>query len=232
MINRQLILPKKVARSIIKSAKTAKLAIEIPDGSIYVDAPDLPQPNNYSCALAGASLCRLYGVGPDSMTEFMEGMKTKRSGTNAQNISRYMNKLGLDTSIEEGMSNDDLADLLDEEISTILAIQAWSDDPNDYEDPEYNENGHYVACIGYSSSAPQFAGVQATAKRAKREQYFYFMDPSILCRYGYMSWTNLDKRWHDNNGTRKKPKTCKHMGIIVRPNGHEPVHAKLAEEIL
>ncbi len=226
--------PLKVARSLnVPRIVRNSLSIDIPDGSIYVDAPDLAQPTGFSCALAAASLARLYGVGPDSMTEFMKGMKTKRSGTLPQNIAKYLNELGLDAKIKENMSKEELMDLLDEEVSTILAIQAWSDDPADYDDPDYNENGHYVATIGYSSSAPEFALANGKrSQRVRREDYFYFMDPSLLCRYGFMSWKNLDRRWHDNDGTRKNPKPIKHMGIIVRPNGHEPVHAKIAEEIL
>src|SRR6185295_11026388 len=95
--------------------------VEIPDGSIFVDAPDLPQPTSWSCALAAASLARLYGVGPDSVEEFMKGMGMKRSGTNPPGIVNYLNKLGLKARIEHDLSDIDLMDLLDEEISTILA---------------------------------------------------------------------------------------------------------------
>lgn len=213
---------------------------QIPDGSIYVDAPDLPQPTNYSCALAAASIARMYGVGPDSMDEFMEGMKTKRSGTSPQNIAAYLNTLGLDARIKRKMSKEDLMDLLDEEISTIVDIQAYASDPKDYDDPSINHNGHYIAAIGYSSSAPQLAGqprkrirlAPSTVGEAKEELYFYFMDPSILCRYGYLPWTELDRRWHDDEGTRKKPRPTWHMGIVIRPNGHKPIHNSVAELIV
>ncbi|MBX9688670.1 MAG: hypothetical protein K2X27_18320, partial [Candidatus Obscuribacterales bacterium] len=85
-------------------AAAAGSVVTIPDGSIYVDAPDLPQPTNYSCALAAASIARMYGVGPGSMEEFMKGMKTKRSGTYARQIVNYMNELGLDASLEKDMT--------------------------------------------------------------------------------------------------------------------------------
>ena len=211
----------------------------IPDGSIFVDAPDLPQPTNYSCALAAASIARMYGVGPDSMDEFMQGMRTKRSGTSPTNIARYLNELGLDARIKRKMTKEDLMDLLDDEIATVLDIQAWATDPRDYDDPNNNENGHYVTLIGYSQEAPTVrvdatrrpSGRTPAAKLKPNELYFYFMDPSILCRYGYLPWTELDRRWHDDEGTRTKPRPTWHMGIVIRPNGHEPIHGTQADYI-
>lgn len=208
---------------------------QIPDGSIYVDAPDLPQPNGYSCALAAASIARMYGVGPDSMDEFMKGMQTKRSGTSPAKIARYMNELGLDARIRRNMSKEDLMDLLDEEIPSVLDIQAWASDPRVYADAANNNNGHYVSLIGYSQEAPQVLAAKGSRTRPLKlksdELYFYFMDPSILCRYGYLPWTELDRRWHDDEGTRRKPRPTWHMGIVIRPNGHKPIHGTTAELI-
>ena len=218
------------SQGLLLGKRSRPLAIEIPDGSIYVDAPDLNQPTNYSCALAAASIARLYGVGPGTVEEFLRGMKTKRSGTNAVDIARYMNEIGLDAKIQENMSKDDLMDLLDEEVSTILAIQAYAEDPSEYDDPDIHDNGHYVASIGYSRGAAQVVA-KARKQRAKKDDYFYFMDPSLLCRYGYLAWAELDKRWHDNDGTRSRPKISWHRGIVIRPNGHKPVHATVAERI-
>lgn len=230
--------PGRIARSIKRASTLSKqLTIEIPDGSIDVDAPDLPQPTGWSCALVGASFARLYGVGPDSITEFLKGMGTKRGGTNPSGIVKYLRKLGLKPHIERNMTNTDLKDLLDDEIGTILALQAWADDQSDYDDPNNNENGHYAGAIGYATMAPQVVLPGQTVRarkqsRGPKEDYFFFMDPSILCRYGYMSWTNLDRRWHDNEGTRRKPRPTRHMGIVVDPNGHEPIHATMADEML
>lgn len=224
------------AKKLVAAGRlSGQAAVEIPDGSIYVDAPHLAQPNSYSCALAAASLARLYGVGPDSLDEFMEGMKTRRSGTNPKNIAAYLNKLGLRASIRQGMKKAELLDLLDAEIPSVLAIQAWAEDESDYDDPAYHGNGHYVAAIGYSTSSLGESGHKPghkagrRARRVRQEETFYFMDPSLLCRYGCLSWSELDRRWHDDEGTRKKPKPCWHMAIVVDPNGRKP--QMLAERI-
>jgi hypothetical protein len=229
----------KAGRRAQRAAKKS-VSVEIPDGSIYVDAPDLPQPTSWSCALAAASLARLYGVGPDSVNEFLKGMGTKRSGTNPPGIVNYLNSLGLKSYIRRGMSDVELMELLDNEIPTILAVQAWAADTADYDDPKIFDNGHYIASIGYSWDAPQVVlpgesprtDQKPRRSAPKHETYFFFMDPSILCRYGYMTWTNLKRRWHDNEGTRRKPHVTQHMGIVVDPNGHRPVHGTVAQEIL
>ncbi len=214
---------------------------KIPPGSINVPAPDLPQPNNYSCALAAASIARMYGLGPDSMTEFMKGMKTTRNGTHCYNIAKYLTSLGLDARVERDITQDHLKSLLDQRIASILAIQAWAEDPSVYDDLTKNEDGHYVAAIGYSSDPPRKfrPGMRpAQMRRVKSSrplhpaEYFYFMDPSILCRRGYLSWYNLDRRWHDDEGTKRRPKITRHMAIVVYPNGHEPTHDTIAEPIL
>lgn len=213
-------------------------SVPIPDGSILIDAPDLRQPNNYSCALAAASIGRMYGLGPDSMEDWMRELKTTRNGTHCYNIAKYLTRLGLDARVERNMTREYLMSLLDQRVASILAIQAWAEDASVYDDPDKNDDGHYVAAIGYASEAPRRwrKGMNLNARPRKKPgahaaEYFYFMDPSILCRRGYLSWQDLDKRWHDNEGTVKKPRITKHMGIVVRPNGHEPVHDTIAEPI-
>lgn len=79
----------------------------MPPGSILVDAPFLNQPSEYSCALAAASIARMYGLGPESSDEFLEGMKTKKSGTSPRNIASYLNKLGLKARIRQRMSKEE-----------------------------------------------------------------------------------------------------------------------------
>ena len=207
---------------------------QIPGGSISVPAPDLPQPTDYSCALAAASIARMYGVGPDSMEEFMQGMNTGVNGTSPANIVRYLNRLGLRANIQRRMTREMLMNLLDKQISTVLDIQAWAKDRSVYADTNKNDNGHYVAAIGYSQEAPQLLAADGSRKTLgtdSRETYFYFMDPSILCRYGFLPWSELDRRWHDDEGTEDKPKPNWHMGIVIRPNGQKPVHASMAEFI-
>ncbi len=207
---------------------------QIPGGSISVPAPDLPQPTDYSCALAAASIARMYGVGPDSMEEFMQGMNTGVNGTSPGNIVRYLNRLGLRASIQRRMTKESLIKLLDKQISTVLDIQAWAKDRSVYNDVNKNDNGHYVAAIGYSEEAPELLSEDGSRRKlvkGENETYFYFMDPSILCRYGFLPWAELDRRWHDDEGTDEKPKPNWHMGIVIRPNGQKPVHASMAEFI-
>lgn len=221
-------------RSLLLAQLSLTETHQIPGGSISVPAPDLPQPTDYSCALAAASIARMYGVGPDSMEEFMQGMNTGVNGTSPPNIVRYLNKLGLRASIQRRMSKETLMKLLDKQISTVLDIQAYAKDRSVYNDPNKNDNGHYVAAIGYSKEAPVLQAEDGSTKKLAvpgEETYFYFMDPSILCRYGYLPWKDLDQRWHDDEGSDEKPEPNWHMGIVIRPNGQQPIHSTVAEFI-
>lgn len=185
---------------------------KIPAGAIKIPLPDLQQPENYSCGLALMSIAKYFGLGPDNFSEPKEEMgTTEKDGTYYGDILKYALDLGLDAEVKTEMTRDDLKKLLDEKIPVLISMQAFALDPEEYDDPDLEENGHYIVAIGYDD-----------------EDYFYFMDPSIICQRGYLSWADFDKRWHENERGEER---SHHLGIICRPNGHEPVHQTVAVEI-
>lgn len=173
----------------------------IPAGAIMVDLPDVRQPDDYSCG-AGIlmSIACFYGVGPMEIEDFKKALGTNPIyGTYHRDIARYANELGLNAEVTWDMSKRRLQSLLRHRVPVILSIQAWAEDEAVYLDPDHNKDGHYVGAIGYD-----------------RGDNFYFMDPSITARRGFLSWPELDRRWHEDEGF-EEAEVHRHLGIIIKP---------------
>jgi len=188
---------------------------EIPPGAIKVDLPNVFQPDDYSCGAAGfMAIAAGYGVGPDEIEEIKKALGTNPEyGTYYADIVDYALKLGLDACARNQMSKEELKQLLTARVPVMLSIQAYADDEQDYEDPENNENGHYVDAIGFDD-----------------DDNFYFMDPSLTGRVGYLPWNELDKRWHENEGS-VKPELSHHLGLVIRGKQQTLVYTTRARKI-
>lgn len=174
---------------------------KIPSGAIMIPLPLVRQPDNYSCG-AGAlmSIASYFGVGPAKIDEFKEALCTSSIyGTYHRDIARYANEIGLNAEVRINMTRSQLKSLLKSKTPVILSLQAWAADTSVYEDPDHNKDGHYIVAIGYDDN-----------------NYFYFMDPSITGKLGYLSWEELKKRWHEDEGFEKE-EVHKSLGIIIRP---------------
>lgn len=174
---------------------------KIPRGAIKVWLPDMQQPDDYSCgAAAFMSVAVKYEVGPERLETFKERLKTNEvNGTYYKDIELYANEIGLQARVFQHVTRARLKKWLRKGIPVILSIQAWADDTGVYNDPGSNEDGHYVVAIGYD-----------------RDNVFYFMDPSIHGVLGYMSWKNLVKRWHENEGSDKR-EISNRLAIVIKP---------------
>lgn len=197
----------------------------IPADAIKVPVPDVQQPDSYSCGAAVVmAVCAYYGVGPEEVADFKSKLHTsKKKGTSAKNMKRYMEKLGLKIEVHRDEDATAMRQLLTEHLSrghpVILCLQAYADDSDVYDDPDSHEDGHYVVAIG-------FAGDD-----------FFFMDPSLTGRRGWLSWSELDKRWHEDEGdARRKAKGKKEdvhrrLALVVLPEACEPAYARRARKI-
>ncbi len=145
------------------------------------------------------SVCRYFGVGPDTLDEFVEVLGTnERTGTYYKNIVAYARRMGLDAYSEYDMTAEQLQDLVSTGSPVICSIQAHANDPSVYDDPDSNEDGHYVVAVGFD------------------RENIYFMDPSIRNRRGFLTWRDFEKRWHENEATPDEPEVYQHHGIIIR----------------
>lgn len=172
---------------------------EIPAGAIKVDLRNVQQNDNFSCgpgsAMAVFAWC---GVGPETLNEYRAALKTTSAdGTNHLEIIRYALELGLDATVKSGITREQLKRYLDEGTPVIISFQAYATDARVYDDSAINGNGHYAVAVGYDS-----------------EDFFYFMDPSIAGRHGFLSWEDLNKRWHE---TEAGAEFSHQMGMIIKP---------------
>ena len=174
---------------------------EIPDDAIKIPLPSVRQPENYSCgAAAMMSVCKYYGVGPKELADLEDALGTnKQIGTYFENIVAYAHQLGLEAEWQDRMTTEQLEKIVRRGVPVLCSIQAYADDKVHYNDPDWNEDGHYVVAIGFD------------------DDNIYFMDPSIGERRGYLPWSEFEKRWHENEGADDEPEIHRHLGILIRP---------------
>lgn len=187
----------------------------VPRGAIKIALPDVQQPDDYSCGAAALmAVAAYYGVGSERLDDFKKALGTNQQyGTYYRDMENAANLLGLSASSQQNLSKADLIKLLDEEVPVILSIQAYAADETAYDDPNHNTDGHYVVAIGYDA-----------------DDNFYVMDPSLAGRRGYLSWSELDKRWHEDEG-HGQSEISHHLGIVIRPNQQKPVYHTRARKI-
>jgi len=195
----------------------------MPPSAIKVPLPDVQQPDDYSCGAAALmAICSYYGVGPEELEDLKTDLHTtSRSGTDYRNMVKEARKLGLEVKlVKDGMRREELQRALDDKKPVICSIQAYADDKDVYDlapeerlKPKNNRDGHYVVAIGYDGDT------------------FYFMDPSLTGRRGFLPWAELDRRWHENEGTTHDPEVHSHLAIIIGPNGHKATYPGTARKI-
>ncbi|MBY0359705.1 MAG: C39 family peptidase [Candidatus Obscuribacterales bacterium] len=172
---------------------------KIPAGAIKINLRNVQQNDNFSCgpgsAMAVFAWC---GVGPETLNEYRKALKTTSDhGTPSQEIVRYALALGLDATVHNGMTRAQLKQYLDEATPVILSFQAYAADSKVYDDSAINDDGHYAVAIGYDA-----------------DDFFYFMDPSICGKPGFLSWEDLNKRWHDREASNE---LSHHLGLVIKP---------------
>jgi hypothetical protein len=153
------------------------------------------------------SICLYYNVGATAIKEYEKQLHADpKEGIYYKEISLYAERLGLKAEIETPMPITRLKSYIDEGKPVICSLQAYSDDvPPDY---AKNGNGHYVVTIGYD-----------------KDENFYFMDPSAKWegakanpRYACLSKSQLELRWHEDEGMHGKHEVHRQLGIVIFPD--------------
>ena len=183
----------------------------IPDGAIKIRIPGVQQHDNYSCGAAALmAVCSYHGVGPEELEEYKKKLGTnEENGTNVHDIQKMARDLGLEAEIRHEMTLDELRKRLDEGSPVIVSIQAYGDPDTYYRD----DNGHYVVAVGHDDGN------------------FYFEDPVLPGRRGFLPVKEFDRRWHDDEGTTDKPDPHAHLGVVIRRKQGEPAKPPQARKI-
>jgi predicted double-glycine peptidase len=180
-------------------ARKKKAYRRIPKGAIKIDLPNTTQAKDWTCGPSALlAICGYYGVGPEKEKEVVADMKATDKGTDPIQIVRTARGYGLKVEEFRPMEIDELLGALQERRPVMLMIQAWADVPrssyrNDWDD------GHWVVAIGYDMK-----GV-------------YFEDPSLHNVRGFLTYQQLDDRWHDIEGQDEHH--VERYGAVIWKNG-------------
>jgi predicted double-glycine peptidase len=162
-----------------------------------LDYPTFRQATKYTCGVASvqAALIHCFGAKYDiPETSLVNSLKaTPSGGVDPTTMASVLKSKGVKID-KRTITKDDLINYINEEKPVIICIQAWGD-KKDYSNT-YNE-GHYVTVIGYNDKG------------------FIFEDPSISSKQGFISFDDLEERWHDKDKNGKK---YDHMGIAILCN--------------
>ncbi len=193
------------------AAPTRPLTRAVPDGAIKVELPGVQQRDDYSCVAAALmAVFSYYGVGPDDLEVYKKELGTnEENGTNVYEILKMARRLGLTADLHHDLTLDDLRRRLDEGAPIIVSIQAYGDPQTYYRD----DNGHYVVVIGYD------------------KDNFYFEDPVLPGRRGFLPIQEFDGRWHDDEGTTEKPDLHAHLAVVIRRKQGAPAKPPAARKI-
>ena len=145
--------------------------------------PNLRQAHSWDCgATIVESMLQFYGFDVRA-DEALKALKTDKNGTDIGEIKEFLKKKGL--KVWAGTATiDDVKASIDKGLPCILCVQAYPDKKKENWEEGWS-NGHYVAAIGYTS------------------EHIILSDPSSV-QDAYMSYTDLNKRWHDQGDDKTK----------------------------
>jgi predicted double-glycine peptidase len=187
-------------------------------GGIRIAVPDTTQQKGYSCgASALQAVCHYYGVGGEEEDDFALAMDLKSTGSDPCQLVDVAQRYGLKVIECQPMKIAELKRALDLRHPVIIMMQAWGEGRGqDGYRKSYKriwEDGHWVVAIGYDRT-----GV-------------FFEDPSLQALRGYLSFAELDERWHDV-GPPKDKGHIEHYGMIVwKPGARKSMYDARARRI-
>ncbi len=159
----------------------------LPDCPIPAKLIRLPlvrQATDYTCGIGALeSVLAYYGIETreDELAKLLKS--DPKNGTAYQRIAKHAQEQGCEVRIIKNMTMQELKSFLDRQVPVICLVQAWGDDPSQYE--RGWKNGHYVVAAGYD------------------EKNIYLMDPSTLGNFAYVPIESFLKRWHDTDGKER-----------------------------
>jgi predicted double-glycine peptidase len=186
--------------------------------SQFLKLPLVRQAYDYSCG-AGAlmSVLAYWGEFDDAETSLYRQINTTPSnGTEPEPMARYARKLGLDAEVLRNQTIGDLRSALARGETWILDIQAW---------PLFTQNRFNVDQIKVGQGQPvrpdwdwsqDWVDGHYVVLVGMDEHYAYFMDPSTVGSYTFMTLADLELRWHDTEYQNGYNKKVYHLAIRIK----------------
>jgi len=172
-----------------------KPAIKAPSNLIRL--PKTRQATNFTCGVAALqSILYYYG---DEFREDRLAEKVKAGpewGTGYRDIIEFAKSLGYDAFAKTGWTLQEVKHSIDKGIPVMVAFQAWSEETEKRPWKERKDDGHYAVIVGYD------------------QHHVFFMDPSTLGNYAYISFEEFEDRWHDSDG-RDLTDVVIHLGLSI-----------------
>jgi predicted double-glycine peptidase len=188
-----------------------------PDAIILNSVPKVIQSTGYSCGASSLQAVLMYWGVCTEERELLEPLETSQDmGTAPEKIVDVAISYGLEASLLEQITTDDLKRSIENRIPVIIIAQAW----NGYEKdgiwvtirPERWEevwnDGHYMVVIGVDS------------------RNVYFEDPALLGTRGAIPIEEFLSRWHfsrEGDNPDEQTRIYIHPAIIIagnRPASH------------
>jgi len=168
--------------------------------------PDTIQMNSYSCGAAVFQAVAQYFDHWGYQETFAGELGTSQeNGTHPLAIVKGLKQLGLEATLEEGLTIDRLEQYLREGRAVVIDYQAWNDEPSGKDYSAEWEDGHYSILVGYNDTT------------------LFIEDPSTLGTTGYLSKAEFQNRWHDYENENGRRREYRHMAIIVQgPASRQP----------
>jgi len=161
--------------------------------------PDVRQATDYTCgASALQAVLAYYGIETREDIIAQELGADPNKGVNPPAIIRVARTRGLTAELRQGMTVDEIAEIIRNGSPVLVALQAWSDEPHSTYRDDWDD-GHYAIII------------------AVEQDTIVFEDPSVLGSRAVLSRGEFEDRWHDTDGTHRYVR----MGIIF--GGKKPV---------
>jgi predicted double-glycine peptidase len=158
---------------------TASPAVQAAGRWPMLAVPDVRQSTDYTCGPSALqAVLGYWGIEAREDELAKACLTTAENGTNRHSLIRVAQAYGLRALPKAPMSTPMLKGYLRQGYPVILAIQAWSGVSGKDYSREWDD-GHYVVAIGYD------------------QERLYVEDPSILGGRGWMTFRELDRRWHD-----------------------------------
>jgi predicted double-glycine peptidase len=150
--------------------------------AIRVPVPDIAHLMDSSSGLSALMVvCRYYGVGPEDEQQYLRDLSLDTPWSDPERLVDAARGYGLCVDVRCPMSDSDLRGFLDARKPVVVLVQAWGEEDDETPRPGYQdvwEDDHWLVAIGYDRD-----GV-------------IFEDPSLQGLRGYLSYTQLDERWH------------------------------------